>query len=323
MHSAIVIGAGLAGATRAEGNHARSLARHPDTHLLGIFDIDPNAARHAAQTHGTTAVASLDEALGLAPEIVVLAIHPEHRRDAWKQIWNCSSVRHVICEKPLALSTNEAKWICDGFSQAGIPVTVNFQRRLNPTFLSLKDDIDSGRRGTLQNVLIHYTRGLRANACHWLDLMVMLFGPPQWINAEYSPISSPYEDDPNATIVLGYPTFHAELVPLMSFHEAFYTGDVDITFKHERIYIPSTTNYRAKHAKRWVANSQILEDADVDFPFVNPEDDFYPVVDMVAGLLSGQTADVPDKDRELWPARLIDLAEKSCREHRRIDVTAA
>ena len=50
-YKGLVIGCGLAGSTRIEGNHAECYQLHPQCELMGVFDKFTKSAQKAAQSH--------------------------------------------------------------------------------------------------------------------------------------------------------------------------------------------------------------------------------------------------------------------------------
>jgi predicted dehydrogenase len=308
----LVIGAGAAGARRREGNHGNALSRNPDVELTGFVDSDFGAAQAAAAAHGGQAFRDLDDGLRNEPDLVVLAIHPVARAAVWPLLWTAPTVRSILCEKPLALDLRQAADILRDSRSHGKKLYVNCQRRADETYLGLRDDVVSGRRGRLQSAAIYYTRGLWANACHWIDLALMLFGRPISVFGTPSPISSPYDGDPNVTALLGYPSFHLHLVPLRSWEQSFYTGDLDLIFDRERLFVPNTTMYETRDLKRWTVANERLRAAEPDLRIAKRENDYdgllrFVVDDIKAGS-AGESIDPMDA---LWTVALLHLIEKS------------
>ena len=317
---ALIIGAGQAGSFRKEGNHAASFNQCPYTELMGIVDIDPVVRKTAAKFHNVNAFSNLTEALDLNPDIIAIAIHPEVRMEYWEKIWQSTSIKTIICEKPLANSVAEAEVITKKCNSLNMRLYVNYQRRANSTYTTLRDQIVSRSRGNLQSVIVHYTHGLQANACHWLDLGLMLFGGPNWILAEASPVPSPYSDDPNATILLGYDQFHLHLLPLISPKDGFCSGDMTLTFDKERIIVPDPTMYRTKHAKRWIETSNLLEEVTIDFSIETSENDFLPFLDLVMSDIKLNRASNITSNENIQLVKLIEYAKESIRTHSRMDL---
>ena len=288
--------------------------------MIGIVDIDPTARAKAAAEYQTNAFATIDEAFLQNPDIVALAVHPEVREEYWDAIWQSTSIKTIICEKPLADTVSNAEKIINQCASLGKHVYINYQRRANPTYINLRDELASHSRGHLQNVIIHYTHGLKSNACHWIDLALMLLGKPNWVTAEMSPIPSPYLDDPNATILLGYNQFHLHLLPLISPQEGFCSGDMVLTFEKERIAIPDPTMHLAKHAKRWIEIDGLLEETKIDFDIKNFKNDFLPFLNQVINDITTGQSHFENSNDTMQSLKIIKCAQISAINHCRVEL---
>ena len=148
----------------------------------------------------------------------------------------------------------------------------------------------------------------------------MMFGSPNWVSAETSPIPSPYPNDPNATILMGYDQFHLQLVPLMSPQDSFYSNDMILTFDKERISVPDPTMYQNKHIKRLVEVGGLLEEAKSDLTIVNLNNDFQPLLDLVMEDITQKRSSTISPIEELQVLKIIELAERSAIKHCRMDL---
>ncbi len=64
--------------------------------------------------------------------------------------------KHVICEKPLAVSVDDAKRMCDAAASASGKAMCNFNYRFIPAVSFAKDLIASGRIGTVSQIRVSY-----------------------------------------------------------------------------------------------------------------------------------------------------------------------
>ena len=319
-YKCIVIGAGSAGAFRVEGNHASSYQAHPLCNLVGIYDVSPNNAGKASESYGCKQFRNLKSALQCNPDIVSLALSPENRQEALKRIWKTTSIKAIFCEKPVAYTTIEALNLLKNCKDAGKRLYVNFQRRANSCFNGLRAELREHERGDLQNAIIYYTRGMWTNACHWIDLSLMLFGRPRWIMAQDSPIPSPYDDDPNVTLLMGYTSFHLHLIPLLSWDEGFYTGDLELTFEKERLFIPNSLHYQTRHLRRWKAQNKLLEEVGPEISLENIENDFFDMLDMIVLDIEEDREESVDPEESVWTTKILELADKSRKDYIRVDI---
>lgn len=121
---------GVAGAAYwAREVHIRGLQARPDVELVGIWGRDGEAARTAAGAAGIRSFAAFDEMLS-AVDAVSIAVAPEAQ-----PALACAAARagkHLLLEKPLALSVAAAAPIVDAISEAQLASVVFFMRRFVP-----------------------------------------------------------------------------------------------------------------------------------------------------------------------------------------------
>jgi predicted dehydrogenase len=110
--------------------------------------------------------------------------------------WTLAAVRagkHVLCEKPLALSATDAEQMVEAAEVAGVVLMEAFMYRLHPSWLAVRELIAAGRIGRLQTVQSWFSyfnddpRNIRNIAeagggalldigCYSVNLSRMLFG---------------------------------------------------------------------------------------------------------------------------------------------------
>ncbi|WP_313196796.1 Gfo/Idh/MocA family oxidoreductase [Shinella zoogloeoides] len=153
-----VIGAGVMGA-----EHARIIAREVSgAHLAAVADADP--ARAEAAAHGGRAMTD-PEALIADPSVeAVLIASPDatHQRLVLAAI---AAGKPVLCEKPLAVTTQDCLEIVVAETRAGRRlVQTGFMRRFDPTYRELKATLEGG---TLGGVRILHCQHRNAAAPTW------------------------------------------------------------------------------------------------------------------------------------------------------------
>jgi len=101
-----------------------------------------------AAKHGLTLFPTID-ALLASDEIdaVILATPPSGHPD---QIIKCAQAgKHVFCEKPLSLSGDAAAAAIAAVREAGVTIGLGYNRRFHPTWIDLKERVQSGALGTI------------------------------------------------------------------------------------------------------------------------------------------------------------------------------
>lgn len=146
---------GLIGCGNISHGHVRNLLSAGEVAITGLAepsDEHVTALQRAAPGLGGVATfpsaAELLEAVALEAVVIMTphALHYEHVMLALDR------GLHVLCEKPLACSPHEAREIARRAEGAGLVVTVNYQRRLDPAYLRLRRAVAEGELGELRTI---------------------------------------------------------------------------------------------------------------------------------------------------------------------------
>jgi predicted dehydrogenase len=189
---AAVIGTGFIGTVHVEA------LRRIGVDVRGVLGSSADRGRERATALGVRrAYASLDELLADDSVSVVHVTSPNdlHLPQARAAL---DAGRHVVCEKPLAMSVAQSAELVEAAAAAGVVNAVNFNIRFYPLHQHVRDAIAAGELGEVRYVTGHYLqdwllletdwnwrlepdRGgpLRAVGdigSHWLDLVSFLTG---------------------------------------------------------------------------------------------------------------------------------------------------
>jgi predicted dehydrogenase len=179
-------------------HHAEAMRRLGFVEVHGIFDAGLDVARAKAAEHSIPRVYESWQALIADPEVDVVDIAVPtdlHHSFAMQAI---SAGKHVIVEKPLALSSRQAAEMLNAAEKAGVTHAVTFNYRYNPMVQQARALIAAGELGEihlvhgqyLQEWLVHDTdynwrvepersgeSAMMADAgCHWFDLTEHITG---------------------------------------------------------------------------------------------------------------------------------------------------
>lgn len=141
-----IIGTGMIGAV-----HIRA-ARDAGALVVGVLGSSPERSSEAAATWGVdTAYASLDHLLADRPDVVQICTpNATHHAYALAAI---EAGLNVVCEKPLALSVDEALDLVAAADRAGVVATVPFVYRYHPLVRELRARRVAGEFGSV--ALVH------------------------------------------------------------------------------------------------------------------------------------------------------------------------
>ncbi|MBS7538639.1 Gfo/Idh/MocA family protein [Ancylobacter lacus] len=129
-----VVGVGVMGA-----NHARVLADLPGATLVGIADPDLAQSRKVGDFLGCKAVADVHELVALGVDAIVVAAPTHLHHDI--ALSAIAAGKHVLVEKPIAPTVEEAEAIVGAATQAGVTLMVGHVERFNPAVTAVKNAI--------------------------------------------------------------------------------------------------------------------------------------------------------------------------------------
>ena len=128
------------------------IARAPNSEVVAIASRDPDAARAVAAAHSIPRAHGSYEALLADPEVDAVYIPlPNHLHAPWT-IAAAEAGKHVLCEKPLALTAAEAETMIAAADRAGVALMEAFMYRHHPSWLAVREVLASGRIGELVSV---------------------------------------------------------------------------------------------------------------------------------------------------------------------------
>jgi UDP-N-acetyl-2-amino-2-deoxyglucuronate dehydrogenase len=278
----------LVGCGRISGNHFEAIAQIPELQLTAVCDIVPERARAAGEKLGVPHWTSYERMLAEGQcEMVTVAtpsgLHPEHGLMAAR------AGKHVITEKPIAISLAGADALIEGCDAAGVRLFVVKQNRLNAPVQLLRNAIESGRFGRIYvaNVTVYWTRpqdyydqapwrGTRAldggalmnQASHYVDLIQWLMGPPRRVAGITGTLARNIEceDTGLATIEFESGAMGAIVVTMLTYPRTL-EGSITILGERGTVKIGGTAVNRVEH---WSFDSSAPEDDLVASASTNP-----------------------------------------------------
>ncbi|MDP6063457.1 MAG: Gfo/Idh/MocA family oxidoreductase [SAR202 cluster bacterium] len=220
------VGLGVVGPSGVIGQkHVAEVTASPHAKLVGIHDMNQDAAAEQAVELGTKHYSDLEALLG-DPDIDAITIatpHPTHRNIALQAF---KAGKHVLTEKPLAASPAESDEMVEAASAAGRTLGVVYQNRLRPDAIRVKQLIDEGYLGKLYRTSImmasfraqsYYDsapwRGtwkgegggaLFNQGVHYLDLFQWLGGMPVSVMGQAGTLMHDIEVEDSASALVEY-----------------------------------------------------------------------------------------------------------------------
>ncbi|HWG89731.1 MAG TPA: Gfo/Idh/MocA family oxidoreductase [Candidatus Thermoplasmatota archaeon] len=128
--------------------HGPAWKRLGRANVVATCDVLASRAEEAKATVGAReAFTDFGEMLKAVPEIEVVDICTPSDTHAEFSLRALKAGKHVICEKPMALTPADALRVQEAAREAGRHVLVGHTRRFDPRWLHLKDQLQSGRIG--------------------------------------------------------------------------------------------------------------------------------------------------------------------------------
>jgi 1,5-anhydro-D-fructose reductase (1,5-anhydro-D-mannitol-forming) len=131
-----------------------------------VQSSDPvRAAAYATENGIERGTDSLDEAL--AADVDAVYVSTTNDRHAAAVHAAAAAGRHVLCEKPLAVSLDEAQGMVDAAAKAGIVMATNHHLRNAPVHRTLRGLVGDGTLGALLGVRVGNTNQLSERLRGW------------------------------------------------------------------------------------------------------------------------------------------------------------
>jgi predicted dehydrogenase len=219
------IGFGIVGAGMVARYHAAGIERSAGARLVAVCREDAARAGEAAARFGVPCDASL-EALLARPDIDAICICTPSGQHAAQAIAAARAGKHVLVEKPMALTLADADAMIAACAEAGVQLGVALQRRIDPVFREVKTAIDAGGLGklTLGTISVPYMRAqsyydsaawrgtwaldgggaLMNQGIHLLDLLVWYMGDAAEVQANSATLAHAIEVEDCVTASLRF-----------------------------------------------------------------------------------------------------------------------
>ncbi|KAF1018829.1 MAG: scyllo-inositol 2-dehydrogenase (NAD(+)) [Pseudomonas sp.] len=161
-----LIGTGFMGRAHALAfNHARAVFELPVTlELAALADADAERAKQCAHAWGFATTHSDWQALIAAPEVDVVAITTPNHLHYPMAMAALAAGKAVYCEKPLAVSLEQARAMRDAARQAGVVTRVGYNYQHNPMIGLARQLIESGELGDIVSFQGEFSEDFMADA---------------------------------------------------------------------------------------------------------------------------------------------------------------
>lgn len=212
--------------------HAHAITKLENAKLLGFFDINYIKAKLAAKKWDCKAYKNINDLFIDLPDVIIICVPNSHHYQILDLIISSEFLpKLVICEKPLTNDLLLTIEIQKKYAEKKLPLWINYQRRLDKNFQILAEKYKTGQLGSFLTGSLIYTKGLKHNGSHGLDLILFILGKPKKsivVDKKYDF----FDNDPtlSANLVFDDGTFH-----LQAANEKFYSiFEIDLLFQNIR-----------------------------------------------------------------------------------------
>jgi UDP-N-acetyl-2-amino-2-deoxyglucuronate dehydrogenase len=258
----------LVGCGRISGSHVTAIDRVDSLELVAACDADIGRARGLGDERGIPAFRTIEELLsGVECDVVAICtpsgLHPAHG------IIAARAGKHVVTEKPMAISLADADALVQACDAAGVHLFVVKQNRLNPPIQLLRRAIEKGRFGRiyLANTTVRWTRpqeyydaavwrgtwefdggAIMNQASHYVDLMQWLVGPVESVIAKTATLARRIETEDTGIAVLRFRSGALGVIEVTVLtHPRNFEGSITILGEKGTVKIGGTAVNRVEH----------------------------------------------------------------------------
>ena len=213
---------GILGAGKiAESQMAPAIAAVPGLELVAVSRRSLDAAQEFADRHGAQrAYASAEELLDDDQVNAVYVATPPHLH-ARQTVLAAQAGKHVLCEKPMALTTGEARAMVDACRAGGVALTICHYQRFNARHQRVRSLVEGGAIGQVTAARINFSDRFPPQpgvwhhnpeisgggpvmdlGIHCIDLLRYLCGPAESVTALMDTLVDESQVDDTATLLL-------------------------------------------------------------------------------------------------------------------------
>ena len=214
----------LLGCGRISKNHFEAIDQIDGLELVAVCDSDAERAAQAGTQWGVQHYTSYEKMLkDSKADIITIAtpsgLHAEQGIEA------ANAGKHVVMEKPMAISLTGADSLVHACDKAGVQLFVVKQNRLNPPVQLLKSAVDRNRFGRIYmaSCTVHWARpqeyydqapwrgtwefdggAFMNQASHYVDLIQWLMGPVESVMAKTATLARRIETEDSGIAILKF-----------------------------------------------------------------------------------------------------------------------
>ena len=219
------IGFGMIGCGAISRFHMNAIKEISDAYTIGVYDPNVEAMESLAKEYNVRSFETQEELL-LCPEIDVVCVLTPSGTHSVIATAALKSGKHVVIEKPMALTLEDADALIELSEQTGKKVCVISQLRFAPAVQAIKNAIEMGLFGKIVSFSLsmkyfreedYYTnsgwRGTRKmdgggafmnQGIHGIDILQYFAGPVQSLRSICDTFSRPIETEDHGVAIVKF-----------------------------------------------------------------------------------------------------------------------
>jgi predicted dehydrogenase len=120
-----------------------------NSRLVAVMDINPDALRRVKEKYDVPYAYDSEEALLANPEVDVVYVATPQNVHHRQVLMAAQHGKHVLCEKPLAVSLQQAEEMIEACTKAGVKLGVDYNMRMNVYNQKARELVAHGRLGQI------------------------------------------------------------------------------------------------------------------------------------------------------------------------------
>lgn len=143
---------------------ARALKAASGARLMLVMDVDPALAASMGRAYGVPHTADLQEVLH-NPQIDAVLISTPHDQHEPITVAAAAAGKHVMCEKPIACTVEQANRMIEACEAGGVQLGINMVTRYEAVTRAAHELVASGAIGRITGLNAHFT--IRKDDAYW------------------------------------------------------------------------------------------------------------------------------------------------------------
>ena len=145
----------------ADQKIAPAINASPYNHIAAVVSRDINRAKAFSAKHNIAASYDSFESMLLDDNVAAVYLTSPNHLHADQTIKAAIAGKHVMCEKPMALSVTDGERMIEACENANVYLSVGFHLRAHPAHQYLKTLVSDGALGTISLAQVSWVRGTR------------------------------------------------------------------------------------------------------------------------------------------------------------------